>query len=319
LLYQCVSPYIFNKICKATTAKEVWEILEKTYGDGDKHKKVKLQALRRRFEFLMMEENETIVEYLDKIQVLVNAMKTCNENVSDQHVVHKVLQSLPPRFDHLLITIEETKDLETLEMEELKHSLEVHEYRLNERKCIQEQALQMRSALKGKPKGVKKGGKKRKEQIQETESVEPVKGKKQNVDGEKLWKFDKKKVRCCNCWKLGHFARECRNGKGSNNKFTNDANIAQDESDSKVVILMAQIDKEIAEDTSWCVDSGCSTHMTGKKDRFVRMSESTHGQIRFADNTSLSIEGMGRVVFSFDDGKEGLTSRPDITDLNKIK
>lgn len=103
----------------------------------------------------MMEENETVAEYFDKIKGLVNAMKMCNEKVSDQHVVHKVLQSLPLRFDHLVITIEETKDLETLEMEELQHSLEAHEYRLSERKCIQEQYLQVRSMLKGKPKGVK--------------------------------------------------------------------------------------------------------------------------------------------------------------------
>jgi len=56
LIYQCVGPKIFNKISKATTAKECWEILMKTYGDGDKNKKVKLQTLRRQFEFLSMEE-----------------------------------------------------------------------------------------------------------------------------------------------------------------------------------------------------------------------------------------------------------------------
>ena len=306
LLYQCVNSNIFDKVCKATTAKEVWEILEKTYGDGDKHKKVKLQALRRRFEFLMMEDNETVAQYLDKIQRLVNAMKTCNAKVSDQHVVHKVLRSLPPRFDHLVITIEETKDLETLGMEELQHSLEAHEYRLSERKCIQEQALQVRSTPKGKPKGVKKGGKNWKEQNQESDSVEPVKGKKQNADGDKSWKFDKKKVRCYNCQKMGHFARECRNGEGSKTKSTNHANLAQEDSNSEAVVLMAKTDNEVAEDTSWYLDSGCSTHMTGKKDWFVKMSESTHGQIKFADNNSLLAEGMGRVVLSADSGRRVL-------------
>ncbi|BAT90080.1 hypothetical protein VIGAN_06125300 [Vigna angularis var. angularis] len=67
LLYQCVSPMIFNKISKAATAKEVWDILVKTYGDGDRNTKVKLQALRRQFEILVMEENETVAEYFDKV------------------------------------------------------------------------------------------------------------------------------------------------------------------------------------------------------------------------------------------------------------
>ena len=45
LIYQCVSSPIFNRISMAGTAKEAWDILVATYGAGDKHKKVKLQAL----------------------------------------------------------------------------------------------------------------------------------------------------------------------------------------------------------------------------------------------------------------------------------
>jgi len=59
LLYQCVDSQIFNKISQAETEKEAWEILIKTYGD-DKHKTVKLQALKKKFEFLMMDDNETV-------------------------------------------------------------------------------------------------------------------------------------------------------------------------------------------------------------------------------------------------------------------
>jgi len=159
LLYQCVNSQIFNKISQAETAKEAWEILIKTYGDGDKHKTVKLQALKRKFEFLMMEESETVAQYLDKIQELVNAMKSCGDKVSEQHVIHKVLRSLPPKFDHLVITIEETKNLATLEIEKLQHSLEAHEFRMDDRKHCQEQVLQARTNYKTNSKGFKKGGK----------------------------------------------------------------------------------------------------------------------------------------------------------------
>lgn len=101
-------------------------------------------------------------------------------------MVHKILQSLPPSFDHLVITIEETNYLETLEIEELQHSLEVHEYILSERKCIQEQALQARSSFKGKNKEMKKGGLKWKGQTtQEGDAVETMKRKNQNVSGDK--------------------------------------------------------------------------------------------------------------------------------------
>ena len=53
LIYQCESQ-IFNKILKATIAKDEWGILVKTYDDGNKIKKVRLQILLRLFEFLFI-------------------------------------------------------------------------------------------------------------------------------------------------------------------------------------------------------------------------------------------------------------------------
>ncbi|RDY06798.1 hypothetical protein CR513_09172, partial [Mucuna pruriens] len=46
--------------------------------------------------------------------------------------------------------IEELKDLDTMEVEELQHSLEAHEMRINKRRSTQEQALQARSNYNGK-------------------------------------------------------------------------------------------------------------------------------------------------------------------------
>jgi len=67
--------------------------------------------------------------------------------------------------------------------------------------------------------------------------------------------------------------------KGKKNKSTNHVNLAQEDSDSEAVVLVVKIDKEVVEEPSWYLDSGCSTHMTGKKVWFVKMSESTYGQI----------------------------------------
>jgi len=119
LIYQCVMPKIFNKISKAATAKEVWEILVKTYGEKDKNKKVRLQTLWPRFEFLTMDESETVIDYCNKIQEHVNAMRACKSTISDQSIMDKILKTLQPRFDHVVVAIEETHDLETMEIEEL--------------------------------------------------------------------------------------------------------------------------------------------------------------------------------------------------------
>ncbi|RDX76718.1 putative mitochondrial protein, partial [Mucuna pruriens] len=99
-----------------------------------------------------MEEKESIANYFDRIQ-LVNAMRACKENVTDQQVVDKILRTLPLEFDYGAATIEELKDLNSMEVEELQHSLEAHEIRINKRRSTQEQALQARPNYNGKGEG----------------------------------------------------------------------------------------------------------------------------------------------------------------------
>ena len=144
LLHQCVAAPIFQKISKAVTAKEVWEILQNGYGNSGKLKKLKLQSLRRQYELLSMTEKETVAEYFCRLQVITNAMRACDENIEDNKIVEKVLRTLTPRFDHIVVAIEESKDLDVMTIEELQNSLETHEQRVNERKNgkkVTEQAL----------------------------------------------------------------------------------------------------------------------------------------------------------------------------------
>ncbi|XP_017412862.1 uncharacterized protein LOC108324426 [Vigna angularis] len=81
LLHQCISATIFQKVSKATTTKEVWDILQDDYGNSSKVKKIRLQSLQRQYELLCMGEQETVVEYIGRIQVVVNAMRAWNKRL----------------------------------------------------------------------------------------------------------------------------------------------------------------------------------------------------------------------------------------------
>lgn len=158
-LHQYVDATHFQKISAANTANEAWDILEKCYTGGEKVKKVRLQALRRQYELMQIEDLKKVADYFNQVLTLTNLMAGCGEKLSDQTIIEKILCTLAPRFDHIVVAIEESKNLGAMEVEELQGSLVPHELRLNERSTDKpvDQALQAQVARGGGGDKGKKG------------------------------------------------------------------------------------------------------------------------------------------------------------------
>ncbi|XP_019435835.1 PREDICTED: uncharacterized protein LOC109342272 [Lupinus angustifolius] len=133
LIYQGVDAANYEKINGVETAKQAWEISEKSYEGADKIKKVKLQNLRREYEVLQMEETDSIADYMTKILTLSNQMRSCGKAMKEKSIVEKVLRTLTCKYDHIVVAIEESKNLEELKIEELQASLQAHELRIKGR------------------------------------------------------------------------------------------------------------------------------------------------------------------------------------------
>jgi CII-binding regulator of phage lambda lysogenization HflD len=132
-IHQCLDSKLFEKIADAESSKAAWDTLMKYYGGDPKVKKVGLQSLRRQYKLLEMEENETISNYFSRLVTLTNQMKNCGETLSDQTIVEKILKTLPSKFNHIVVTIEETKDLSELKVKDPQGTLEAHEMKKSER------------------------------------------------------------------------------------------------------------------------------------------------------------------------------------------
>ena len=104
--------------------------MDTSYQGLGKVKTSKLQILIRDFESLSMKDLETVDSFYTRVVGLINQLKSHGEDIEDQRVVEKNLRSLPPRFEKLVVTLEEHTDMSTFTIDELQASLN-HEHRLN--------------------------------------------------------------------------------------------------------------------------------------------------------------------------------------------
>jgi hypothetical protein len=130
-IHQAMHESILPRVASTKKAKEAWDILQTTYQGMDKVKTAKLQILRRDFETMSMKDSDTVDSFYTHVIGLINQIKSHGETIDDRKVVEKVLRSLPPKFDTLVVTLEEGKDLSQFSLDELQASLINHEHRLN--------------------------------------------------------------------------------------------------------------------------------------------------------------------------------------------
>ncbi|XP_019460007.1 PREDICTED: uncharacterized protein LOC109359766 [Lupinus angustifolius] len=288
LLHQCVDETHFEKISGAANAKDAWLILEACNQDAEQLKKVRLQTLRRQYELMWMDTTEKVAQFFKKIVTHTNSMKAYGEKISDQSIVEKILRTLTPSFDHIVVAIEESNRLEDMKVEDLQGSLEAHEQRIIERSIERpvEQALQAysrknfggRSGLRGRGR-VRDYKNYKNMHNKDQEKMEPDKPETSiKRGGFNQWKgrrkmVDKKKIKCFNCGKVGHFSNECKtssNQSDNRSRHFSEAHMVKEEivteDDEQPLLLMmvtSQFDKN---KDVWYINSGCSSHMTGHRD-----------------------------------------------------
>ena len=83
----------------------------------------KLQILTSRFETIRIGYHETFKEFHAKLMDIVYSSFNLGEPISNSKLVRKFLRSLLERFIAKMTVIEESKDVDSLKIDELVHSL----------------------------------------------------------------------------------------------------------------------------------------------------------------------------------------------------
>ncbi|XP_015167458.1 uncharacterized protein [Solanum tuberosum] len=201
LIHQCLDDGMFEKVVDATSSKKAWEILQNSLQGVDKVKKIKLQTLRVDFDVLKLKESESISDICSRLMDVVNQLRRYKNEVHDVRAVEKILRSLTPKFDYVVCSIEDSKDLDSMAVEQLEGFKGEKSYKGN-----------------GQWQGRGRGKSYTNKSNNENKSHQSLRGccrgqqggrGRGPYQGTNEMKYDKSKIECYNCHKIGHYSWEC--------------------------------------------------------------------------------------------------------------
>ena len=117
-------------IANCEVAKDAWDKLQVKNEGTDLVKKTRLRRLVTDFENLVMHEDETITDFHGRLCDVSNECYALGKVYSNSELVRKVVCSLPKRFMSKVTSIEECRDLDSMELDELIGSLQTFELNL---------------------------------------------------------------------------------------------------------------------------------------------------------------------------------------------
>ncbi|KAI5353802.1 hypothetical protein L3X38_006696 [Prunus dulcis] len=307
LIQGAVLEEIFPRISHEETSIGAWSILQQEFHGDKQVRSVKLQGLRREFEYTRMKDDESLTVYVTKLFDLINQMRSYGEELPRERIVQKLLISLPSTYDSICSVIEHSRDLNEIEVQEVVASLKSFELRLD--RHSENRTEKAFASLSVDAKQTKTG-----EQNSKQNKNWKSKGKKWDNKASEGTKTPckhcgklhfgecrfKGKPKCYNCDKLCHIAKDCYS-----KKTPQQVNYATQVEAAPTMFYASNAsgagvtrDEEI-----WYLDSGCSNHMTGKEDLLVDIDRKVTAKVEMGTGQLVEVTGKGTLVVETKAGK----------------
>nr|GEX82073.1 ribonuclease H-like domain-containing protein [Tanacetum cinerariifolium] len=189
-----------EKFHKMADAKEMWEVIKSRFGDNDESNKMQKYLLKQQFEGFSVSTLEGLHKGYDRFQTLLSQLEIHGASVSHEDANQKFLRSLPSSWSQVALIMRTKPGLDTLSFDDLYNNLRINDDDMEE--------IDLKWKVAMISMRIKKFHKRTRRKLQ-FDTKDPV-------------GFDKSKVECFNCHKIGHFARDCK-AKGNQDRSRRDA------------------------------------------------------------------------------------------------
>nr|GEY12022.1 UBN2 domain-containing protein [Tanacetum cinerariifolium] len=131
--------------------KEIWKTLLITHQGNSQVKDHKIDLLVQQYKQFIISEDESIDSAFARFNTIVTSLKSLDEGYSSRNYVRKFFRALHPKWRAKVTTIEESKDLTSLSLDEIIGNLKVHKMIIKKDfKIVQAKGERKSLALKAK-------------------------------------------------------------------------------------------------------------------------------------------------------------------------
>ena len=146
-IFNVVSVEDFKRISNVEVAHTAWNILQTVHKGTNVVKINKLQQLTSKFESIRMTNDESFDEFYAKINDIVNSAYNLGETYDQSKIVKNIFKSLTEDFRSKVTVIIDSKDVNSIPVDELVGSLQSYELDLPKTIKSKSMALDRKSVV----------------------------------------------------------------------------------------------------------------------------------------------------------------------------